>query len=84
MTKTNAIRILETADVAFSVHEYDVSDGKTDGISVAAKCGRSPDMVFKTLVTAGKTTGLNVFVIPVEFELDLKKRRLRRATSILK
>jgi Cys-tRNA(Pro)/Cys-tRNA(Cys) deacylase len=30
-------------------------------------------MVFKTLVTTGKTTGLNVFVIPVEFELDLKK-----------
>jgi Cys-tRNA(Pro)/Cys-tRNA(Cys) deacylase len=30
-------------------------------------------MVFKMLVTAGKTTGLNVFAIPVEFELDLKK-----------
>ena len=73
MTKTNVIRILETAGVAFSVHEYDVSDGKIDGLSVAVKCGHSPDMVFKTLVTTGKTTGLNVFVIPVEFELDLKK-----------
>ncbi len=73
MTKTNAIRMLETAGVAHSIHEYDVSDGKIDGVSVAAKCGRSPDMVFKTLVTTGKTTGLNVFVIPVEFELDLKK-----------
>jgi Cys-tRNA(Pro)/Cys-tRNA(Cys) deacylase len=71
--KTNAVRILETAGVAHSVHEYDVSDGKIDGISVAAKCGFSPDMVFKTLVTTGKTTGLNVFIVPVEFELDLKK-----------
>jgi Cys-tRNA(Pro)/Cys-tRNA(Cys) deacylase len=73
MTKTNAIRILEATGVAHSVHEYDASDGKIDGVSVAAKCGRSPDMVFKTLVTTGKTTGLNVFVAPVEFELDFKK-----------
>ncbi|GHV39748.1 Cys-tRNA(Pro)/Cys-tRNA(Cys) deacylase [Clostridia bacterium] len=73
MAKTNAIRILEAAGAAHSVHEYGVSDGKLDGVSVAAKCGRSPDMVFKTLVTTGKTTGLNVFVVPVAFELDLKK-----------
>ncbi|GHU87495.1 putative Cys-tRNA(Pro)/Cys-tRNA(Cys) deacylase YjdI [Clostridia bacterium] len=73
MTKTNAIRILEAANVPHSVHEYDATDGKIDGVSVAAKCGRSPEMVFKTLVTTGKTTGLNVFVVPVEFELDLKK-----------
>ncbi len=74
--KTNAIRILEAANVPHNVHQYDVSDGKIDGVSVAAKCGRSPDMVFKTLVTTGKVTGLNVFVIPVEFELDLKKAAL--------
>jgi Cys-tRNA(Pro)/Cys-tRNA(Cys) deacylase len=73
MTKTNAVRILEAAGVAHSIREYDVSDGKIDGVSVAAKCGRSPDTVFKTLVTTGKTTGLNVFVIPATFELDLKK-----------
>lgn len=73
MTKTNAIRILEATGVTHSIYEFDMSDGKIDGVSVAAKCGRSPDMVFKTLVTTGKATGLNVFVIPVEFELDLKK-----------
>ncbi|GHU60361.1 hypothetical protein AGMMS49975_29320 [Clostridia bacterium] len=73
MTKANTIRILESAGIAFSVREYDVSDGKLDGMSVAAKCGRLPDMVFKTLVTTGKTTGFNIFVVPVEFEPDLKK-----------
>ncbi len=73
MTKTNAIRILEVSNVAHAVREYDVADGRIDGVSVAVKCGRSPDMVFKTIVTTGKVTGLNVFVIPVEFELDLKK-----------
>jgi Cys-tRNA(Pro)/Cys-tRNA(Cys) deacylase len=76
MTKTNAIRILEANNVPHDIHEYDVSDGKLDGVSVAEKCGRSPDMVYKTLVTTGKVTGLNVFVVPVEFELDLKKAAL--------
>lgn len=73
MTKTNALRILEANEVPFSVHEYDPSDGKIDGVSVAAKIGRESEIVFKTLVTTSKTTGLNVFVIPVECELDLKK-----------
>jgi Cys-tRNA(Pro)/Cys-tRNA(Cys) deacylase len=71
--KTNALRILEAANVPFIVYEYDPSDGKIDGVSVAAKIGHEPEMVFKTLVTQGKTTGLNVFVVPVECELDLKK-----------
>ncbi|MDR1193507.1 MAG: aminoacyl-tRNA deacylase, partial [Peptococcaceae bacterium] len=73
MSKTNASRILESAQVSFSFHEYDPSDGKIDGLSVAAKIGREPETVFKTLVTEGKNTGLNVFVIPVQCELDLRK-----------
>jgi Cys-tRNA(Pro)/Cys-tRNA(Cys) deacylase len=76
MSKTNALRILKTAGLRFAVHEYDPSDGRIDGVSVAAKIGREPEIVFKTLVTTGKATGLNVFVIPVECELDLKKAAL--------
>jgi Cys-tRNA(Pro)/Cys-tRNA(Cys) deacylase len=73
MTKTNALRILEANGVPFSIHEYDASDGKIDGVTVAAKIGCASESVYKTLVTRGKTTGLNVFVIPVDYELDLKK-----------
>jgi Cys-tRNA(Pro)/Cys-tRNA(Cys) deacylase len=73
MTKTNAIRMLESANVAFTAREYDVSDGEISGTAVAAKIGQAPERVFKTLVTEGKTTGLNVFVIPSNVELDLKK-----------
>ena len=73
MTKTNAIRILEAAKIQFVAHEYDISDGEISGVAVAAKIGREPECVFKTLVTEGKTTGLNVFVIPSNVELDLKK-----------
>ncbi|MCL2167381.1 MAG: Cys-tRNA(Pro) deacylase [Clostridiales bacterium] len=73
MQKTNALRILENAGIAHQTYTYDVTDGKIDGVSVARKVGQDPGKVFKTLVTVGKTTGHSVFVIPVEFELDLKK-----------
>jgi Cys-tRNA(Pro)/Cys-tRNA(Cys) deacylase len=73
MIKTNAIRIIETESVNYSAYEYDPSDGKIDGVTVAGKIGIEAERVFKTLVTVGKVTGFNVFVIPVEHELDLKK-----------
>ena len=73
MTKTNALRLLETANIEYTAREYGVSDGEISGLSVAAKIGQEPERVFKTLVTEGKTTGLNVFVIPCSVELDLKK-----------
>lgn len=71
--KTNAMRILERAGVAYETHTYDPSDGKIDGPSVAAKLGQDARRVFKTLVTKGKSGGYFVFVLPVNGELDLKK-----------
>ena len=73
MKKTNAVRLLEASGVHFILCEYDITDGDVSGIAVAAKIGKEPDRVFKTLVTEGKSTGLNVFVIPSNAELDLKK-----------
>jgi Cys-tRNA(Pro)/Cys-tRNA(Cys) deacylase len=73
MNKTNVLRILEAANIAFTAREYAVSDGEISGVAVAAKIGQEPERVFKTLVTEGKNTGLNVFVIPSNAELDLKK-----------
>jgi len=73
MSKTNAVRLLEAAGIQFTSCEYDVSDGEISGVAVAAKIGWEPECVFKTLVTEGKNTGLNVFVIPSNVELDLKK-----------
>jgi len=73
MTKTNAVRLLEAAGVSFTASEYDIADGEISGVAVAVKTGHDPERVFKTLVTEGKSTGLNVFVIPSCTELDLKK-----------
>ncbi len=71
-TKTNAMRILDSAGVKYLVHTYDVSDDLIDGVSVAKKCGEDPDQVFKTLVTVGNDGNHYVFVIPVAEKLDLK------------
>jgi Cys-tRNA(Pro)/Cys-tRNA(Cys) deacylase len=71
--KTNAMRILDAKKIAYEVLTYDNKDGKIDGVSVAAKIGKNPHEVYKTLVTQGASKDLFVFVIPVEEELDLKK-----------
>lgn len=71
--KTNAMRILDSKKIEYTVSTYDNKDGKIDGISVAKKINKDPKEVFKTLVTQGSDRNLFVFVIPVEKELDLKK-----------
>ncbi len=71
--KTNAMRILDTNKISYTIITYDQQDGKIDGISVAEKIGRDPQFVYKTLVAQGKDQTIFVFVIPVAKELDLKK-----------
>ncbi|WP_026695926.1 Cys-tRNA(Pro) deacylase [Peribacillus kribbensis] len=71
--KTNAMRILDKEKLDYSMYTYENKDGKIDGVSAAEKIGRPLESVFKTLVTAGKSGALYVFVVPVAEELDLKK-----------
>lgn len=70
-TKTNAMRILDSAGIDYIQHEYE-SDGFVDGVTVAHKAGLPPEKVFKTLVAQGASRAYYVFVIPVEKELNLK------------
>ena len=71
-TKTNAMRIVENAGVAYREHLYEC-DGFTDGVTVSRILGQDVEQVFKTLVAQGKSGDYCVFVIPVAEELDLKK-----------
>lgn len=71
--KTNAMRILDSKNIDYSILTYDHKDGRIDGVSVANKIGRDVNTVFKTLVTVGKSGEIYVFIIPVSGELDLKK-----------
>ncbi len=69
--KTNAMRILDRMKIPYVIHSYE-SDGQLDGVHVAEKAGLELSLVYKTLVTRGKTGEHYVFVIPVARELDLK------------
>lgn len=73
VSKTNAMRILESMGIEYDYMIYESEDGKIDGVSVAEKTGQNPEIVFKTLVSVGNSKELYVFCIPVEYELDLKK-----------
>ncbi len=71
--KTNAIRILESKNISHSIIEYKSNDGEIDAVSVANKIGALPETVFKTLVARNDLNEIIVFVIPGNFELNLKK-----------
>lgn len=70
--KTNVMRILEQKKISYQSYNY-LSTGAISGVEVAQALGEDPDIVFKTLVTVGKSKEHYVFVIPVEKELNLKK-----------
>ena len=71
--KTNAIRILESHNIPHDVIEYESDDETIDAVSVARKIGADEECVFKTLVARGDKTGIAVFVLPGNFDLNLKK-----------
>lgn len=71
--KTNAVRILESKNIVHSTVEYESDENEIDAVSVANKIGAEPETVFKTLVARNESNELLVFVIPGNFELNLKK-----------
>ena len=70
--KTNVMRILDQKKIPYTSHNY-LNTGAVSGTEVAEALGEDPDMVFKTLVTVGKSKTNYVFVVPVNKELNLKK-----------
>ena len=73
MKKTNVIRLLEANNIPFSTSEYEFDEDALDAVSVAKKIDAEPEKVFKTLVAEGNDNNYYVFVIPGNYELDLKK-----------
>ena len=69
--KTNAMRMLDAHKIPYQIHTY-TPGPDIDGVSVAQQQGQNDEQVYKTLVTRGKHSYF-VFVIPVAYELDLKK-----------
>ena len=77
MTRTNAMRLLDAAGIRYRTAEYDYDESDLSGLHAAEQIDLPAEQVFKTLVTRGDRTGINVFCIPVTDELDL-----RRAASL--
>lgn len=73
MKKTNAMRLLDQAEITYDVLTYEAEDGAIDGITVAEKVNRLKEEVFKTLIVQGGTKQYYVCMIPVEAHLSLKK-----------
>lgn len=77
--KTNAMRLLDRAGVAYRSSTY-ATDGNVDALHVASKLGVDPQQIFKTIVletvgggAASATDTHVVAVIGADHELDLKK-----------
>lgn len=71
--KTNAMRMLDRAKIAYTAIEYEYDESDLSGTTIAKNAGLDPKIVFKTLVAKGDRTGIIVMCIPVEKEVDLKK-----------
>lgn len=74
--KTNAMRELEVAGVAYEAiafEEPDPSGTRDLGVQIAHMLGHDPLQGFKTLVCAGPAGAHVVCCIPSSAELDLKK-----------
>jgi Cys-tRNA(Pro)/Cys-tRNA(Cys) deacylase len=72
MTKTNAMRLLDAAGVAYQIREYEVDPDDLSAEAVAGKIDLPIEQVFKTLLARGDRNGLCFAVIPGNNELDLK------------
>ena len=70
--KTNVMRILDQKKIEYKSYSY-LQTGAVNGMEVAQALDEDPGMVFKTLVTVGKSKINYVFVVPVNKELNLKK-----------
>ena len=72
MNKTNAMRQLDAAKIKYKIYEYEVDESDLSGTHIAAQIGLDFAMVFKTIVVRGDKTGLLVFCVPCDKEIDLK------------
>lgn len=72
-SKTNAVRLVQQAGIRCREAFYEFDENDLNGNHAAEAIGFPAEQVFKTLVARGVKTGINVFCIPVCFELDLKK-----------
>ena len=73
MEKTNAVRVLDQAQIPYTLSAYEVDEKDLSAPAVAKKAGLDIERVFKTLVLRGSSGTILVCIIPGGYELDLRK-----------
>jgi Cys-tRNA(Pro)/Cys-tRNA(Cys) deacylase len=72
MSKTNAVRILDTLGVDYELLNYEVDLEDLSAETTAKKLNLSPEQVFKTLVVRSNSNNIYFAVISGNAQLDLK------------
>jgi Cys-tRNA(Pro)/Cys-tRNA(Cys) deacylase len=70
--KTNAIRILDRAKIAYELKTYAIDERDLSAERAADKLGMHPERVFKTLITHAEPSGYVFALLPAGTELSLK------------
>lgn len=73
MKKTNAMRELDKAKIAYQSYSYEVGEEHVSAIDVALRLGQDIQRVFKTLVLWTEKKEMIVACIPASDSIDLKK-----------
>ena len=71
--KTNAMRLLEQADIPFEVHKYVYDEDDLSAEKAADALGMPRERVFKTLALRGERRGVLFALVPAGTDIDLKK-----------
>lgn len=68
-TKTNAMRMLDSANIQYGTCEYEVDEDDLSGVHLAESLGVDVSLVFKTLVARGERSGIHVLSFPPQRSL---------------
>ena len=73
--KTNAMRILDSMGIEYSILQYSWDEEHLDAAHPADSLGEEREKVFKTIVMKNNENKLFVFCLPSDFSISLKKAR---------
>jgi Cys-tRNA(Pro)/Cys-tRNA(Cys) deacylase len=76
--KTNAVRLLDRAGIAYELVTYDLPPEGFSAQAVAEQVNLPAETVFKTLIAGGDTLGPCFAVVPGNRDLDLRALAIAR------
>ena len=81
--KTNAMRQLDAARIAYEPKTYEVDESDLSGVHIAEQIGLPFERTFKTLVATGDKTGPLVFCLPAHRDEEIAAEVMDSEYSIV-